>query len=120
MSRTSKGRPRHRPAFTRGEEGRQLRRRLAERDGSRCFFCWEPAEDPTSLTLDHYIPKCLWQASKLYNLVLACHGCNNAKGDTLPWPLVWLLLARFSAPDPASNAQTRACPRAGTTLAEAA
>ncbi|MGJ6961159.1 HNH endonuclease [Streptosporangium sp. G11] len=79
---------------TQGEYGRELKRELAVRDGSRCFYCWAPVENPTTLTFDHYIPLRMWRTSKPQNLVLACRPCNEAKADKLPWPLVWLLLDR--------------------------
>ncbi|GGK60031.1 hypothetical protein Ppa06_26220 [Planomonospora parontospora subsp. parontospora] len=66
---------------------------MAARDGSRCFYCWIPFDDPADGTLDHYVPLCMWRTSKPWNFVLACQPCNNAKADRLPWPLVWLLLA---------------------------
>ncbi|MEO3811337.1 HNH endonuclease signature motif containing protein [Sphaerisporangium sp. B11E5] len=94
MTAKVKARPhRHRPGAIRGEAGRELRRRLAQRDGARCFYCRLPFPDPTLATLDHYVPSCLWRCSEPYNLVLACAPCNNTKSDRLPWPLVWLLLA---------------------------
>ncbi|MGS2640264.1 HNH endonuclease [Streptosporangium sp. G12] len=85
---------RYRPRHTRGVYGQWLRERLAVRDGARCFYCWKPYEDPTLLTFDHYVPSAVWRCSEPWNLVLACPPCNEAKADKLPWPLVWLLLAR--------------------------
>lgn len=46
-------------------------------------------------TLDHYVPHRIWPGWDIDNLVLACERCNLAKDDTLPWPLVWLLLAVY-------------------------
>ncbi|NUW33413.1 HNH endonuclease [Nonomuraea sp. SMC257] len=84
-----------------GVHGREFRRILAARDGSRCFYCGTPFEDPAGeATFDHYVPVALWvtrRHSEPWNVVLACWPCNNRKGDLLPWPLVWLLLARFRA-----------------------
>ena len=50
---------------------------------------------PPELQEDHYIPHWIWPGWDVDNLVLACEGCNSAKGGALPWPLVWLLLAEF-------------------------
>lgn len=82
-----------------GEYGRIYRGVLACRDGARCFYCWHPFADPmTEATFDHYLPTALWESDRhnaLWNVVLACEPCNRAKGDRLPWPLAWLLLARL-------------------------
>lgn len=70
---------------------------IAARDGRRCFYCSRSFK-PRPMrrkTLDHYVPHWLWPAWEIENLVLACERCNLAKGDVLPWPLVWLLLATF-------------------------
>lgn len=69
--------------------------RLQELHGKRCFYCRRNF-GKTRLrrrTLDHYIPYRIWSGWDIENLVPACAGCNNAKADSLPWPLVWLLLA---------------------------
>ncbi|MEU6768631.1 HNH endonuclease [Streptomyces sp. NPDC046853] len=70
---------------------------IAARDGRRCFYCarnFKP-RPMRRKTLDHYIPHRVWPGWEVANLVLACERCNLAKGDALPWPLVWLLLAVF-------------------------
>ncbi|MER5259731.1 HNH endonuclease [Streptomyces sp. NPDC002855] len=79
------------------EQRTSLQCRLKERDGKRCFYCARNfrARPLRRKTLDHYIPHWLWPAWEVDNLVLACERCNLAKGDVLPWPLVWLLLATF-------------------------
>lgn len=77
-----------------GYEKYALRLHLALRDGQCCFYCRKPfAKLSGKATLDHYIPYRMWQSWKPRNLVLSCRRCNEAKGDALPWPLVWLLLA---------------------------
>ncbi|GAA3531460.1 hypothetical protein GCM10022419_008200 [Nonomuraea rosea] len=90
---------RRKPRHMSGEHGRIFRALLAFRDGPRCFYCRAPFADPsTEATFDHYLPSALWLTGRHnapWNLVLACDPCNGAKGDRLPWPLVWLLLARF-------------------------
>ncbi|MFI9174868.1 HNH endonuclease [Streptomyces lincolnensis] len=70
---------------------------IKNRDGSRCFYCWRHFRSGPMRrkTLDHYVPYRIWPGWDVDNLVLACEGCNVAKADTLPWPLVWLLLATF-------------------------
>lgn len=70
---------------------------IQNRDGQRCFYCHRHfrRRPMRRKTLDHYIPHRYWPAWELDNLVLACERCNSAKGDSLPWPLVWLLLNTF-------------------------
>lgn len=82
-----------------GSRGRIFRSVLAFRDGPACFYCRRPFADPAmEATFDHYLPSALWLTRRHnapWNVVLACQDCNGAKGDALPWPLVWLLLARL-------------------------
>ncbi|WP_405580649.1 HNH endonuclease [Streptomyces sp. NBC_01092] len=70
---------------------------IAKRDGRRCFYCGRnfKKRPMRRKTLDHYIPHRIWPGWDVDNLVLACEGCNVAKADALPWPLVWLLLAVY-------------------------
>ncbi|WP_431900238.1 HNH endonuclease [Nonomuraea sp. bgisy101] len=70
-----------------------MRQLLAERDGSRCFYCLEPVEDPTRLTFDHFAPACFLPVAESWNLVLSCCACNQAKASLLPRGLVLVLLA---------------------------
>lgn len=99
--RRGRARPKsmRRPRHMSGEYGRIFRAVLAHRDGAACFYCRAPFADPaTEATFDHYLPSALWRTRRHnapWNLVLACQACNGAKGDVLPWPLVWLLLARL-------------------------
>lgn len=71
--------------------------RLQELHGRRCFYCRRNFKKSRMRrkTLDHYIPHRIWPGWNVDNLVLACEGCNLAKADRLPWPLVWLLLATY-------------------------
>jgi 5-methylcytosine-specific restriction endonuclease McrA len=62
----------------------QLRRSLAARDGKRCFYCTTAFVDLADATIDHLIPQSVLPGWRQFNLVLACHPCNSAKGDTLP------------------------------------
>jgi len=79
------------------EERGFLQCALGARDGRRCFYCRRNFKKSRlrRKTLDHYVPHRIWPGWDLSNLVLACEGCNLAKADALPWPLVWLLLATF-------------------------
>ncbi|MFD9211611.1 HNH endonuclease [Streptomyces sp. NPDC059544] len=79
-----------------GERGRQARQQLAHRDGACCFYCRAPFTDPTTATIDHYVPYSLWRTNRRANLVLACEPCNTRKGAHLPIGLV-LVLTRGTA-----------------------
>ncbi|MGY3845267.1 HNH endonuclease [Streptomyces hydrogenans] len=70
----------------------RIRANLLARDGDACFYCRRPFTDDLPPTFDHYIPRVLWRTWRQRNLVLACAPCNNAKGDTLPWPLAAMVL----------------------------
>ena len=54
---------------------------LMKRDGAACWYCHIPLTI-VNATLDHKHPKSKGGSDKLKNLVLACRGCNIAKGDT--------------------------------------
>lgn len=86
---------RPRPSWQRGENGREIKRKLAARRGSRCLYCNITFEDPATATLDHFVPVVRWPRGrdKKRNWVLACGPCNLRKADALPWALVWLLLS---------------------------
>lgn len=90
---------RNTPGRLRGEQGRRLKAGLARRDGAYCFYCRNPFPDPSTATLDHYVPWCLWHTNRFRNLVLACAGCNERKGAALPWTFAALLLAAYRPDD---------------------
>jgi hypothetical protein len=82
-----------------GQTKRDIRAYLADRDGRHCHYCRRPfGEDLAGVSLDHYIPHCLWRMNKPRNLVLACRPCNDTKADWLPFTLAWLLLAHTTGP----------------------
>lgn len=83
------------PNALRAAKKTRLRVRLAARDGARCFYCWRPFDDlDRAATFDHFIPRRYGRVCGARGLVLACYGCNNRKGDTLPRGLVLVLLVR--------------------------
>lgn len=56
---------------------------LWKRDGGKCFYCqcqltWKEK------TIDHVIPKSKGGPHRLWNLVISCLACNQAKGDSEP------------------------------------
>ena len=68
---------------------RRVRRSVGDRCDWRCVYCHRPlaegAPDPADRpTLDHLIPRSKHGSNQQRNLVLACHDCNNGKGDTDP------------------------------------
>lgn len=79
------------------ETRRRIRAYIAERDGRLCHYCRRPFADLYGVTLDHYVPHCLWAMNKPRNLVLACVACNQRKADALPVALAFTLLARTDA-----------------------
>ena len=70
----------------------EARTRLFEavwaRDGGICSYCGVPVRRlakglhgaPDLATLDHVVPRSQGGPLTLGNLVLACRGCNNARG----------------------------------------
>ena len=65
-------------------EGQALRmavkHTLAARDGGeRCYYCHQPLP-LKMLTIDHYVPRFSGGQNHTDNFVLACRGCNAAKG----------------------------------------
>lgn len=56
----------------------QLRARVYALDRHRCVYCG--AREP--LTLDHVLPHSRGGRATRANLVTACAGCNQRRGDT--------------------------------------
>lgn len=62
-----------------------LRERIAIRDGGPvCAYCGRVFSDLRSATLDHVIPVQIVKHWDMWNLVLACSPCNNAKANRIP------------------------------------
>jgi len=62
------------------------RARIYLRDSYTCMGCG--LNDPTgkALTIDHIKPRSKGGTNDDRNLQTMCSPCNNAKGDTWPWP----------------------------------
>lgn len=65
----------------------RCRRGVFRRDGLICHWCGvltsrslKPPE-PTAATLDHLIPASCGGETTQNNLVVACHACNNRRGN---------------------------------------
>lgn len=77
---------------------KRLVKRLAARPGHgrRCFYCGCGFHDGLEgITFDHYVPYRYWRTGRHDALVLACAPCNEAKADTLPWTVAYLLLSWY-------------------------
>lgn len=59
--------------------GARLRIRILERDGFRCVYCGQTADD-APLHVDHVIPLYEGGRTVASNLVTACQSCNLGKG----------------------------------------
>lgn len=69
-----------------GRQSRGLklsRRNVIERDEATCQYCGRRAEMST-LTIDHVVPKSRGGQTCWENVVAACTGCNDSKGDRTP------------------------------------
>lgn len=82
-----------RPGKMRRAAWRETRLYLAERDGRCCFHCRTPFGRLKGVSIDHYIPKSVWQCNLPANLVLSCRKCNTRKQDRLTWSMAAVLLA---------------------------
>lgn len=73
---------------------------LITRFRGRCVYCGVEVTNspgkpqPTSATCDHFIPRSKGGHDGKSNKVLACYGCNQAKGDMDPRLILftWLCL----------------------------
>ncbi len=57
------------------------RKNILRRDGHRCQYC---GRTDMTLTVDHVFPSSRGGEDTWENLVCACVGCNNRKGDKTP------------------------------------
>lgn len=56
---------------------------VATRDGFRCQYCGD-RRPMDQLTYDHVVPKSKGGRTTWENIVMACYGCNEKKGDRTP------------------------------------
>ena len=71
---------RRRPA---PNQKRAVKRATMRDCGRRCVYC-AIALTPDTATIDHVIPLSRGGTHAPANLVVACHACNQLKGDALP------------------------------------
>ncbi|WP_304459554.1 RNA-guided endonuclease IscB [Alicyclobacillus sendaiensis] len=58
--------------------GYEVREYLLEKWGRKCAYC---GAENVPLEIDHVIPRSRGGSDRVSNLVLACHRCNQAKGN---------------------------------------
>ena len=63
--------------------GFELREYLLLRHQHTCVYCHGLSND-SILEVDHFTPRFKGGSDRVANLVLACHSCNQAKGNILP------------------------------------
>ena len=55
-----------------------------EFENNRCFYCGKKlSNDGKKVHVDHFVPRAFIKDDKMWNLVLACSGCNLQKSDKL-------------------------------------
>jgi len=65
--------------YQQGElNGYEIRGYLLEKWGSSCVYC---GDNDTHLEIEHIIPKSRGGSNRVSNLTLACHKCNEKKGN---------------------------------------
>lgn len=73
------------PSRIRTKQRRKICHRLAQLYGNRCFYCTRPFGHKLSRkierTIDHLMPLSRGGTHHIWNLVLSCSKCNNAKSD---------------------------------------
>jgi len=82
--------------YQRGElAGWELRAYLLEKFWHRCAYCHR---ENVPFEIDHQVPRSRGGSNRVSNLVLACHGCNRAKGNQTA--------AEFGHPEVEAQAKT--------------
>jgi 5-methylcytosine-specific restriction endonuclease McrA len=59
----------------------KIKKKLLAKQAGRCYYCMQKFK-LVNLTFDHVVPKSKGGKGLRNNLVLACVGCNNKKGDS--------------------------------------
>ena len=90
---------------------------LQRASGDRCFYCQRDDFEqlPHIRTLDHLVPLCRGGGNDIWNLVICCTKCNNAKADMTWWEYVqtdayrqrrdWIAYMRAHPPKPKFRAE---------------
>lgn len=61
--------------------GRTYVSALLDREAHLCFYCRKKITAETA-ELDHVVPQVIRVDNSYRNIVVSCHGCNKAKGDS--------------------------------------
>lgn len=56
---------------------------IIKRDNARCQYCNKKLT-AAQITIDHIVPRSQGGQNTFVNCVVACHSCNNSKGDRTP------------------------------------
>ena len=65
--------------YLQGElQGYEVREYLLEKWGRKCAYC---GKLNVPLEIDHIVPKSKGGSNRISNLTIACHGCNQTKGN---------------------------------------
>lgn len=75
------------------------RRNVLARDGYRCQYCGKRFS-PTSLSVDHVVPRSRRGKTVWTNVVAACRTCNTRKGHNLPREVGMTILRLPKPPRP--------------------
>lgn len=67
-------------------DGNDVQARLDKQE-ARCHYCGEEVGyvGKDKFQVDHFIPLSRGGSNWASNIVIACPGCNAAKGDQMPW-----------------------------------
>ncbi|MFF0009613.1 HNH endonuclease [Streptomyces tibetensis] len=82
-----------------GRKRANMRNKLRELQGDRCFYCRTAFSEVAPATLDHLIPYLIVRNWDMRNLVVACEPCNTAKGGNVHavfMPLLSVLVHRLA------------------------
>lgn len=81
----------HVPGYAEARLRVELRKRVSSEQNHRCCYCGVRTTEVQgvrhSATLEHILPRRHGGTDAYANVVMACHDCNNARGDrvrTLP------------------------------------
>ena len=58
------------------------RRQVVRMKGNVCLYCNEP-QLPSTISIDHVLPKHLGGTNHISNLAVSCKWCNRLKGSLL-------------------------------------
>lgn len=75
---------------------REFRFYLLERDGWHCRSCRRPIETVADAIPYRLVPRTIWPSNLPLLYAVTCPACSTPRGETLAWPLAWLVLANHN------------------------